>query len=271
MPVACSPAAVAADLDAIRTRGPFVVSITNYVVANTTANALLALGASPAMTHARKEVAEMTALCQALVVNMGTVTDAYLEAIPPAWESARDHHVPVVLDPVAAGATALRRNLARELLRRYIPAIIRGNASEILFCAGEQSTAKGPDSLQHTAEAEDAAIRLARDKGCTVCVSGEVDFLTDGTRALRLFNGHALMPRVTGLGCTATAVCAAFAAVQPDAFLAACHAMAVMGIAGEMAAEQSAGPGTLQLHLYDCLYAMQQADIAARLRQEPVV
>ncbi|GAB7080202.1 hydroxyethylthiazole kinase [Megalodesulfovibrio paquesii] len=267
---ALTPAAIHADLEAIRRRGPFVVSITNYVVANTTANALLALGASPAMTHARKEVAEMTSLCQALVVNIGTVTDAYLEAIPPAWESARAHGVPVVFDPVAAGATALRRDLTTTLLRRHTPAIIRGNASEILFCVGERSTAKGPDSLQQTSEAEDAAQRLAQKCGCTVCVSGEVDFLTDGTRACRIFNGHVLMPRVTGLGCTATAVCAAFAGVQPDYFLAACHAMAVMGIAGEMAAEKSAGPGTLQLHFYDCLYLMQLADIAVRLRMESV-
>lgn len=264
------PAAVFADLTAIRQKGPFIVSITNYVVTNTTANALLALGASPAMTHAPKEVAEMTALCQGLVVNLGTITDDYLEAIPKAWRAAETHNVPVVLDPVAAGATALRRELTRSLLSTYKQTIIRGNASEIMFCNGQAAAAKGPDSLQSTHEAEDAAIALATAKQCTVCVSGEVDFLTDGARSLRLQNGHAMMPLVTGLGCTASAVCATFAGVQADPFLAACHAMAVMGMAGEMAAEKAAGPGTLQLHLYDSLYLMQEADIAGRLKQEAV-
>ena len=255
-------------LSLVRERNPLVLNVTNNVVTNSTANALLALGASPAMTHAAEDAAELALLADALVLNIGTPAQDYVESMFAAGASARRKGIPVVLDPVAAGATAYRRNLALRLLKEVPPAVIRGNASEILFLAGEGASSKGADSTQESGAALAGARELARRLACTVCVSGVVDYVTDGPRVLAVGNGSALMTKVTGLGCTATAICAAFAAVNKNPFEAALNACVTMKAAGEIAAEKSSGPGTLQLHFYDALYNLSARDIAERCRLE---
>ncbi len=255
-------------LSLVRERNPLVLNVTNNVVTNSTANALLALGASPAMTHAAEDAAELALLADALVINIGTPAQDYVESMFAAGASARRKGIPVVLDPVAAGATAYRRNLALRLLKEVPPAVIRGNASEILFLAGEGASSKGADSTQESGAALAGARELARRLSCTVCVSGARDYVTDGARTLSVGNGSALMTKVTGLGCTATALVAAFAAVNPDRLMATAQAMAVMGLAGELAADGAAGPGTLQVRFLDVLYTLDREGIAARLRLE---
>jgi hydroxyethylthiazole kinase len=250
------------DLQKIRTRAPLVHNITNYVVMNNTANALLALGASPVMAHAREEVAEMTALSAALVINIGTLSSEWLDAMALAMAAAQGIGLPIVFDPVGAGATTFRTQSCLRLLDNVAPTVIRGNASEIMTLAGSSVQTKGVESVAAESGAASAAFALAVKYSCVVVVSGAVDLITDGKIQFQVRNGHQMMPRVTGLGCSATALIGAFCAVNDNALLAATHAMLTMGICGEIAAHQAAGPGTLQLHIIDAFYNLtkQQLD-----------
>jgi hydroxyethylthiazole kinase len=259
-------AAIWADVESIRRRAPLVHNITNYVVMNSSANALLALGASPVMAHAEEEVEDMVALAGALVINVGTLSPPWIRAMHRAARRARELGVPLVLDPVGAGATPYRTGTVHQLLAAASPTVIRGNASEIMAVAAAGGATKGVDSTAESDAAVDAARHLSRTHGCVACVSGATDYVVDGTELIAIRNGHPLMPRVTGLGCAASALCGAFAAVNPQPLAATAHAMAVMGIAGEIAAEKAAGPGTLQLHFLDALHNLSEESIASRLR-----
>ena len=183
-----------------------------------------------------------------------------------AMKAARRLNVPIVFDPVGAGATTLRTDTCRALLGDVNPSVIRGNASEIMALLNADVHTKGVDSSKTTSLATDSAASVARRYHCIVCVSGEMDIITDGSDLITIRNGHAMMAKVTGLGCTATALVGAFAAVNSNPLDAAAHGMAVMGIAGEIAAEKADGPGTLQLHFYDALYNLTVEDIAKRLK-----
>lgn len=255
-------------LQAVRTQRPLVHNITNFVVMNNTANALLALGASPAMLHATDEVEEFTAASQALVINIGTLSSPWLAAMKLAVARANQAQVPWVLDPVGAGATAYRRAAAADLSRRT-PAVIRGNASEILTLAETgQAGGKGVDADEAAPGALEAAQQLAYDTGAVVAVTGAVDYVCDGRRTAQVAAGDALMTRVTGLGCSASAVTAAFLAVAPDAFTAATAALSAFGVAGKVAAARARGPGSLQVELLDALYALDRAALVAHLERD---
>lgn len=262
------------DVERIRAEAPLVHNITNYVVMNTTANALLAVGASPVMAHALDEVEEMVGLARALVLNIGTLSPPWIEAMVRAGRAARRKGIPVVLDPVGSGATALRTATALRLLEEVSPTIVRGNASEIASLApasgsaGPAGRTKGVDSTRRSEETVDMAHALAGRRGCVVAVSGPTDVIVGGGRVVRVRNGHPMMARVTGLGCTATALIGACAAVNPSALQAAAHGLALNGIAGEIAAERAGGPGTLQLYLLDALYDLTEAEATARARIE---
>jgi len=254
------------DVERIRLEAPLVHNITNFVVMNTTANALLAIGASPVMAHAVEEVEEMASLARALVLNIGTLSGEWVEAMLKAARSAARCGIPVVLDPVGAGATRVRTQTAGRRLEEAAPAIIRGNASEIRALGGEGGLTKGVDSTHTSGEALLAARRLAEARQSVVVVSGATDVIVSGPHVLRVHNGHPMMTRVTGLGCIATALIGAFAAVNQSGLQAAAHAMAVMGIAGEMAAEGATGPGSFQPRFLDALYLLREQDIERRLR-----
>ncbi|HCB13130.1 MAG TPA: hydroxyethylthiazole kinase [Gammaproteobacteria bacterium] len=249
-------------LNAVRDQSPLVHNITNFVVMNNTANTLLAVGASPAMVHSVDEVEDFVAISQALVVNIGTLYSEQVAACKLAITKAKVNNIPWVLDPVGAGATPYRRAVAIALTRLQ-PNVIRGNGSEILTLMQQTPVGKsrGVDSMHGSEAALDAAYMLASDAKTVIAVTGAVDYVTDGTRVLAIHNGHPLMTRVTGLGCSATAVIGAFLAVEPDAFLATVAALVVFGIAGEMAAKWAAGPGSLQVALLDALYALDEATL----------
>ncbi|HPF58547.1 MAG TPA: hydroxyethylthiazole kinase [Candidatus Competibacteraceae bacterium] len=249
-------------LNAVRDQSPLVHNITNFVVMNNTANTLLAVGASPAMVHSVDEVEDFVAISQALVVNIGTLYSEQVAACKLAITKAKSNNIPWVLDPVGAGATPYRRAVAIALTRLQ-PNVIRGNGSEILTLMQQTPVGKsrGVDSMHGSEAALDAAYMLASDAKTVIAVTGAVDYVTDGTRVLAIHNGHPLMTRVTGLGCSATAVIGAFLAVEPDAFLATVAALVVFGIAGEMAAKWAAGPGSLQVALLDALYALDEATL----------
>lgn len=256
------------DIEHIRARSPLVHNITNFVVMNTTANALLALGASPVMAHAVDEVEEMAGLASALVLNIGTLSPSWIEAMHRAGRVAVARGVPVVLDPVGSGATRYRTETSLALIRALAPTIIRGNAGEIASLAGEVGETRGVDSTRDVGSIETLAVDLAAHWHCTIAVSGAIDFVTDGVRSARIHNGHPMMARVTGTGCTATALTGAFAAVSATPFEAATNALATMGIAGEIAAEHADGPGSLQLRLLDALYRLDGPTIEHRVRVE---
>lgn len=257
------------DVCAIRARAPLVHNITNYVVMNTTANALLAIGASPVMAHAVEEVEEMVGIASAvggaLVINIGTLSERWIAAMEKAMRAARGKRLPIVLDPVGVGATRYRTETARALIAAAAPSIIRGNASEIMALADVDARTKGVDSAHGTEAAREAASELARKHGAVVVVSGATDLITDGSKEAACPYGHPMMTKVTGLGCTATALIGAFTAVNQDAHSAAAHAMAVMGICGERAANRSSGPGSMQLHFLDALYELNESHLRARI------
>lgn len=263
-----SSEAIWQDLKRIRAETPLVHNITNYVVMNSTANALLALGASPVMAHAVEEVEDMVGLAAALVINIGTLSGPWIEAMFLAGRAARRKGIPVVLDPVGCGATRLRTETALRMLKEGWPAVLRGNGSEIRALFHSEGATKGVDSRHSAEEALEAAQGLSIRFGCAVSVSGPVDFVIHGDSVLRVANGHPLMPRVTGMGCAASALTGAFAAVNRSPLHAAAHAMAVMGIAGEMAAEEAQGPGSFQVRFLDALYRLRESDIAGRLKME---
>jgi hydroxyethylthiazole kinase len=243
----------------VRETAPLVQNITNYVSMDITANALLAFGASPAMVHAEEEVEEFIGIASALVVNIGTLSPSWVRAMVLATDRASALGKPWVLDPVGAGATAYRTAVARDLSRRA-PTVVRGNASEILAVAGAVAEAtKGVDSVHASENALDAARELAVGLGCVVAVTGATDYVTDGGRVMSVTNGHPMMTRITALGCTASALVAACLAVEPDALTATAHALAALGVCGEVAAGNAEGPGTLRWRLLDELYRLDEA------------
>ena len=246
------------DVLSVRAQSPLVHSITNFVAMNFNANMLLALGASPVMAHAIEEVEEMAGISQALVLNIGTLDESWVRAMGMAKKRARSKGVPVILDPVGAGATSYRNHCITELISIDPPNIIRGNASEIMSVAGLSVLTKGVDSSASSDHAIDAAITLARKIDGTVCISGQIDHVIDGRgRHLTLSNGSPLMTKVTGVGCSATAMIGAFSAVQPDWFRATVAAMAYLGVAGEIAERKTkitgGGSGSYQINLLDAV------------------
>lgn len=253
------------NLSRVREKRPLVHNITNYVVMNYTANVLLACGASPVMAHAVEEVEEMVSLAAALVLNIGTLSPAWIESMQKAGKKANAVGVPVILDPVGAGATGLRTDSAKQLIEHVSIQVIRGNPSEILSLIPETSGArtKGVDSAHTVDQVAQRVIGFAKELGTTLAVTGAVDLITDGERVCRVMNGHEMMSHVTGTGCAATVTVAAFLAVCPDPLEAATTALSYFGLAGEKAAARSLGPGSFQIELLDALYGMKEEELKA--------
>lgn len=259
-----APEGPGATLAAIRRDAPLIHAITNYVAMDLTANLLLALGAFPVMVRSAEEAAEVAGGADALSINIGTATEADIEVMVRAARAALDAGRPWVLDPVGVGATAFRLAAGRRLSGLQ-PTVIRGNAAEILALGSDQSEGgRGVDSTVDSAEALDAAQELAKTTGSVVAVTGAVDYVTDGRRLMAVANGDPIMTRVTALGCALTALLAAALAVEEDAVEATAHGLAILGVAGEIAAEGAAGPGSFRVRLLDTLYRLDAVTLAAR-------
>jgi hydroxyethylthiazole kinase len=240
-------------LDQMRQSAPLVQCITNFVAMNIAANVLLAVGASPAMVHDQNEAAEFAALAGAVTINIGTISPEWLEGMTLAARAAAAAGKPWILDPVAHFATGYRRQSVERLMALR-PTIVRGNASEIIALAGGQSAGQGADSRDGVEQAEASATTLAREHRTVIAVTGEIDFITDGVRAVRVEGGSPLMPQVTALGCSLTCLIGAFAALRPDEpFEAAVGALASFAVAGEKAARLAAGPGSFSWQFLDAL------------------
>jgi hydroxyethylthiazole kinase len=261
---------LSAAVAAVRSQRPLVHNITNYVVMNNSANALLAIGASPVMAHWTQEMEEMVSIAGVLVLNIGTLDENWLESMKVAGVAASRRGIPIVLDPVGAGATSQRTAAVVELIELCRPTIIRGNGSEIMTVASawskhlgsseqegtESAKSKGVDSSASSDDAIHAAIRLAQQTGAVVVISGATDYITDGSVVHTVDGGDEIMTAVTGMGCTSTALVGAFAAVVKEPLVAATAAMAVMSLAGERAAALSRGNGSMQVNFLDELYRM---------------
>ncbi|MFR9166302.1 MAG: hydroxyethylthiazole kinase [Dysgonomonas sp.] len=254
------------DMKAVRSKSPLVHNITNYVVMNNTANALLAAGASPVMAHSTDEVAEMAAIASALVINIGTLDAEWVKGMLIAGKTALQKETPIVFDPVGAGATSYRTKVCKQIIEECKPSIIRGNASEIMALIDTKVQTKGVDSTDTSDAALQSAMQLAKQTGAVVVISGQTDYITDGVNTEKVLNGHPMMARVTGMGCTATAMVAAFAAVNPNMLEAATHAMSIMSIAGERAAGHSRGNGSMQMNFLDELYNLGEKEIRETIK-----
>jgi hydroxyethylthiazole kinase len=244
------------NLKNLREKKPLIHNITNYVVMNYTANALLACGASPVMAHASEEVEEMVSFAGALVLNIGTLTPYWVDSMVKAGRRANELNIPIILDPVGSGATKLRTESAKRLIDEVSIKVVRGNASEVLSLAHEGSKTKGVDSIHPVDEAADAALILSKELNTTLAITGKVDLITDGERIYRVSNGHKLMGYCTGTGCTATVIIGAFLAVDPDPVTATTTALAYFGLVGEKAATKSLAPGSFQIAMLDALYTI---------------
>lgn len=255
------------DLNLVRQKSPLVHNITNYVAMNFSANALLAIGASPVMAHAVEEMEEITVIADALVINIGTLDSQWIEGMLKAGIAMRKRGGMIILDPVGAGATKFRTETAWKIIDTCHPDIIRGNASEIMALTNSNIKSKGVDSLEDSINALDSAKVLAKLSNSVVTISGPIDYITDGNRVETISNGSTMMTRVTAMGCTASSMAGVFAAVNKNAFEAVTHAMAVMGIAGEIAAGKSAGPGSMLTNFIDELYLLTPERLLDTLRQ----
>ena len=259
--------AAGATLRTLRERKPLVHQITNYVVMNETANATLALGALPVMAHAVEEVEEMARLASSLVLNIGTLSGHWVEAMLLAGDAATARGIPVVLDPVGAGATGYRTATARRILDDVHVTVLRGNAGEVATLVGADAEVRGVESIAAGIEAAELARTAARRLGVVASVTGPVDHVSDGERVLAVANGHELLSTVTGTGCMSSALTGCFLAAKPDEPLeAAAEALAAFGVAAEDAAAGAGGPGTFHARLYDALHALDPDTLDGRTR-----
>ena len=257
-----SPTQIADDLALVRLKKPLVHHITNFVVMNETANMTLCVGGLPIMSHAKEEVAEMVQMANCLLLNIGTLTPEWIESMLIAGKQANQSGIPIVLDPVGAGATKLRTESSHRLMQELKISIIRGNLAEVATLAGEQAEIRGVESISAKSGKEIVATDLAKKYRCVVAITGAQDVVSDGQNIAYIDNGHPMLTTVTGTGCMATTVIACFAGVQNDYFRAAVSGLCSYGVAAELAAKTTDGnPGSFHVQLYDAMKQLTEQEI----------
>lgn len=253
-------------LTQVREKSPLVQNITNFVVMNNTANALLALGASPIMVHAEEELEEVLSFCNSLVINIGTLSKPWADNMILAAQLANKLGKPWVLDPVGAGISSLR-NETLQALMLLKPTVIRGNASEIIALQNfNRKSVKGVDSTHSSSYALEAGKLLQKETGSIICISGATDYVISENEITEIKNGTSVMTKVTGMGCTATAITGAFIGLAKHPYQEAVAGVAITSLAGELAAKISKGPGSLQLNFYDILFNLAKEQILGNLK-----
>jgi len=252
-------------LQKVREVSPLVHNITNVVVTNFTANGLLALGASPVMAYASEEVADMARIASSLVLNIGTLNAQNVNSMVIAGKAANEQGVPVIFDPVGAGATTYRTDTAHKIMSEVKVSVVRGNAAEIANVIGEKWQIKGVDAGAGNGDKVELAIKAAKISGCVVVITGKEDIVSNGETTYVVSGGHPILTKVTGTGCLLTSVIGAFAGVEKDVLRAAVAALAYYGIAAEKAAKKTAeaGPGSFQIEFLNQLALVTEEDIKA--------
>ena len=272
---------MATALENVRANTPLVHCITNYVTVNDCANGLLACGGSPIMSAEPDDVEDITTICGGLVLNIGTLDKRSIKGMKKAGKRATELGHPIVLDPVGAGASALRTQTAGELLDSLGISVIRGNMSEVKAIAGAASATRGvdvnPDDVVtdgNLAESARFACSLAASTGAIVAITGAIDIVADATRAVAIRNGHPIMGKMTGSGCMLSCIVAAYAVANPEKpFEAVAAAVAGEGLAGEIAAARMVpqdGNGSFRTYLLDALFNLDAAQLVEGARVEEV-
>ncbi|HZH61608.1 MAG TPA: hydroxyethylthiazole kinase [Metabacillus sp.] len=257
-------------LEHVRNTNPLVHNITNVVVTNFVANGLLALGASPVMAYAKEEVADMAKIAGALVLNIGTLTHDEIEAMIIAGKSANQHGVPVVFDPVGAGATPFRTETSHRIVEEIKISVLRGNAAEVANVIGEDWAIKGVDAGEGSGNIIELAQNAAKKLQTTVVITGKDDVVTDGETTYIVQNGHPILTKVTGTGCLLSSIIGAFSAVEKDLIAASVSALTVYGVTAELAAQKTVkeGPGSFQIELLNQLMNVSTDDLHAHMKVE---
>ena len=253
-------------LDKVKEQKPLVHHITNWVTIYDCANIVRAIGALPVMAHAKEEVEQMTGIAGALVLNIGTLTTELVEAMIMAGKKANEKGIPVVLDAVGVGATKLRDDKALEIMEKIHVDIVKGNSSEIGKLAGAKAETKGVEAMSVEGDLIEIAKRLAIKRRSTVVITGKEDIITNGKDLYICENGHDMMGKFVGTGCMAASVIGAFAAVEKDYAKAAAAALVCFGVAGELAARTSKGPGTYKENFYDEIFNLDN-DTVERMKK----
>jgi len=234
---------------------PLVLNITNHVTMDFIANGLLCVGASPVMSHAKQDIEDLIKLASVVVINIGTLDDAFLSLCEQTCRLANALNKPIIFDPVGAGASVYRTSASQRLIEQFEIAIIRGNASEIMALSGRSLTTKGVDSVSSSQSAMESAQELTNTRETTVVISGEMDLIVEADNVVSLTCGSPLMPLVTGTGCLLSAVVGAFHAIEPNRVAAATAAVLFYGVCGEIAARQTCKPGSYKTAFLDALYS----------------
>ena len=250
----------------VREKHPLVHHITNYVTVNDCANITMCAGGAPVMADAPEEVTEMAGVAGALVLNIGTLNKTQIESMILAGGMANDRKIPVILDPVGAGATRFRTETVERLMNELTISILKGNAGEIGVLAGAGGKVRGVDSHGLAGDAVTIVRTFAKEENITVVASGPTDIVTDGKRVLLVKNGHPLMGSISGTGCMAASVTGVFAAESSDTVLASAAALAAFGIAGERAAAGARGPFSFKTALFDELARLTPTELAQGAR-----
>lgn len=253
-------------LKKIRQEKPLIHNITNMVAMNDTANIILAIGALPIMAHAQEEVGEMVKAAGALVLNIGTLTPEQIESMIIAGQAANSLKVPIILDPVGAGATNLRTESALSLQEKVKLNIVRGNFAEISILAGFKGNIKGVESVGSGKNIVEVARSLARKHNQVVIITGKQDIVTDGKTVIEINNGSPMLGTITATGCMVTSLIATFAAVCDDYIMASTGALVCFGLAGERAAVKAQGPGSFKVNLFDEVYNLNDEIICKGLK-----
>jgi hydroxyethylthiazole kinase len=248
-------------LERVRKEKPLVHHLTNWVTIYDCANIVKVFGASPVMAHAREEVSQMAKIASGLVLNIGTLTPDFVEAMKIAAKSANEKGIPVILDVCGAGATQLRDEKSLELLNQTKIDIIKGNASEIARVSGEPVKTKGVDAGHVSKDIIKIARDLARKRRCTVVVTGKEDIVTSAKKTYIVKNGHPMMTHIVGMGCMVASVIGTFAAVEKDLVYAATAGLVCFEVASECAVKLSSGPGTFKEKLFDCVFNLDKKTI----------
>lgn len=248
-------------LKKIKEQKPLIYHITNWVTIYDCANIVRAIGALPVMAHAKEEATDMSKIANALVLNIGTLTNELIESMKIAGKAANEKGIPIVLDAVGVGATKLRDDKALELLNELKIDIIKGNSSEIARLAGEKAETKGVEATKVETNLIELAKKLANERKATVVITGKEDIITNGTDVYICKNGHEMMGKFVGTGCMAASVIASFAAVEKDYTKAAASALVIFGITGELASRRATGPGSYKESFYDEIFNLDETDI----------
>ncbi|MDY0132086.1 MAG: hydroxyethylthiazole kinase [Desulforegulaceae bacterium] len=257
----------------IKKKSPLIHNITNYVAMNSSANILLACGASPVMAHAIEEVEEMASHADSIVLNLGTLSEKWIKAMILAGKTANKNNIPVILDPVGSGATKFRTETAKKILNEVDISVLRGNISEIFSLSNENIKTRGVDSAIN--EISDEIIESAKEisikNQTVVAISGKKDLVTNGKEILLIENGVPLMTKVTGMGCGLSAVIGAFCSVsKKDLIKAAACGFAYYGLCGELAYSVSKNPGTFSMNFIDSLHSIRKEQIDKNSKIKPI-